>query len=126
MKTLLTFFLLWMPLDLTAMAGTDGLLEQKNFRDQWCQRMEGQTTVLVNDTMTVDCLLDEYAVAIDYASHWAEIIGRSKYYAAMTGRKPGIVLILENEEKDFANMVRLLTAIKEDKGWIVWTIRAGE
>ncbi|MCP5050761.1 MAG: hypothetical protein GY940_26595 [bacterium] len=124
MKTFLTVILLLMPLGLTAMAGTKGLSEQKNFRDSWCQRMGGETTVLLKDKMTVDCLMDEYAVAIDSASQWAEIIGKSKYYAAMTGRKPGIVLILENQEKDFANMVRLLTAIKEDKGWVVWTVRA--
>lgn len=105
------------------MAGTSGLPEEKNFRDNWCQRMGGETNFLLDDKMMVDCLLDEYAVAIDFASQWAEVIGKSKYFAAMTGRKPGIVLILENEEKDFVNMIRLLTAIKEDKGWIVWTIR---
>ncbi|MFH1027609.1 MAG: hypothetical protein V1791_06370 [Pseudomonadota bacterium] len=35
-----------------------------------------------------------YAVEVEYAHKWAEAIGQSLYYSRMTGKKPGVVLIM--------------------------------
>jgi len=37
-----------------------------------------------------------YAIEYDFANKWAEGIGQAMYYAAVTGRIAGVVLILEN------------------------------
>jgi len=42
----------------------------------------------------VDCLTEEYAIEMDFGGKWAEAIGQSLSYAAMTGKKAGIVLIV--------------------------------
>ncbi|MFQ5480639.1 MAG: hypothetical protein ACE5DW_05115 [Thermodesulfobacteriota bacterium] len=70
----------------------------------------------------MDCLTDNYAVEVDFASKWAEAIGQSLYYSARTGKKPGILLIIEkNPEKRYLR--RLNFAIDEAKLPIkVWLI----
>jgi hypothetical protein len=47
----------------------------------------------------------------DLGSNWAEGIGQSFYYALQTGKKPGIVLILENP-KDKIYWIRMNTTIQ--------------
>jgi hypothetical protein len=46
----------------------------------------------------------------DLGSNWAEVIGQSSYSALQTGKKPGIVLILENV-KDRKYWIRLNSTI---------------
>ncbi|QYY35414.1 hypothetical protein [Ruficoccus sp. ZRK36] len=42
-----------------------------------------------------DILTDEYAIEVDFADKWAEAIGQSLNYAAQTGRRAAIILIIE-------------------------------
>jgi hypothetical protein len=49
------------------------------------------------DRTRVDCLMENYAIEYDYSQKWAEAIGQSLYYSAMTDRKAGIVLIIESK-----------------------------
>jgi hypothetical protein len=53
---------------------------------------------VLDDKTRVDCLTDTLAVEVDFAQKWAEAVGQSLYYAYKTGKKPGIVLILERPE----------------------------
>jgi len=39
---------------------------------------------------------DTHAIEFDFGSGWAESIGQGLHYSAMTNKKAGIVLILEN------------------------------
>jgi hypothetical protein len=57
-----------------------------------------------------DCLTDTHAIEFDFGNKWAEALGQSSYYSLQTGRKPGIVLILENM-KDRRYWIRLNTTI---------------
>lgn len=60
-----------------------------------------------------DCLTDEYAIEFDFGYKWAESIDQSLYYALQTGRKPGVVLILENpHERRY--WIRLHTVLREN------------
>ena len=59
----------------------------------------------------VDCLTKDYAIEFDFGSKWAESIGQALYYSIQTGKKPGIVLILE-KESDIKYWVRLNTVIE--------------
>lgn len=93
---------------------------EREYQDQWCSQYGGIQEYVLDDNSRVDCLTDEYAVEFDFAPKWAEAIGQSLYYAEKTGRKPGIVLILE-KPKDKKYLERLQT-ISEKHQIRVWTI----
>jgi hypothetical protein len=53
---------------------------------------------------------DTHAIEFDFGNNWAEAVGQSAYYALQTGKKAGIVLILETM-KDRKYWIRLNTTI---------------
>jgi hypothetical protein len=69
--------------------------KEKDYQNAWCAEMRGKAEVILDDKTRVDCLTDEYAIEVDYARKWAEAVGQSLYYAEKTGRRPGILLIME-------------------------------
>ncbi|KAF0145093.1 MAG: hypothetical protein FD156_1204 [Nitrospirae bacterium] len=83
------------------------LYPEKDYQRKWCAEHNGVTEHVLDDDARVDCLTDEYAIEFDFASKWAEAIGQSLYYAEKTGKKPGIVLILE-KDGDKRHLRRLL------------------
>lgn len=62
------------------------------------------------DRTRVDCLTDTHAIEFDFGTKWAESIGQSLYYGLQTGKKPGVVLILE-KPTDMKYWIRLNSAI---------------
>jgi len=40
-------------------------------------------------------LLGNYAIEVDWAHKWAEAVGQSRLYGRITGRPPGIILLVE-------------------------------
>lgn len=87
------------------------LHKEAEYQNAWCQRAGGLTEVVQADKTRVDCLTEDYAIEFDFGSKWAESIGQSLYYAIQTGRKPGIVLILE-KESDTKYWIRLHTVLE--------------
>jgi len=73
---------------------------EKVYQKVWCDENGGETEVILPDKTRIDCMLPDYAIEFDFADKWAESIGQSLYYGYMTNKTPGIVLIMENEEKD--------------------------
>ena len=73
--------------------------KEKDYQEVWCKKAGGITEYVLDDGTRVDCLTDEYAIEFDFAPKWAEAVGQSLYYALKTGKKPGIVLILEKEKE---------------------------
>lgn len=71
--------------------------KEKDYQEVWCKKAGGITEYVLDDGARVDCLTDDYAIEFDFAQKWAEAVGQSLYYALKTGKKPGIVLILEKE-----------------------------
>lgn len=110
-----TFFIL-------SSAPAKHLYKEKDYQQDWCGERKGITEYVLDDGARVDCLLPDYAVEFDFAEKWAESIGQSLYYAEKTGRKPAVVLILENK-KDKKYLERLIE-VAEDHGITVWTIAA--
>lgn len=95
---------------------------EKDYQNKWCKEQKGRTEVVMEDRTRCDCLTDSYAVEFDFANKWAEAIGQSLNYSFKTGKKAGIVLILE-EEKDKKYLDVLNGVIKEKKLPIkVWTV----
>ena len=96
---------------------------ERGYQEHWCEKQGGQVEYVLEDRTRVDCLTDEYAVEVDFGRKWDEAIGQASYYAEMTGRKPGILLILKEGEGRFLR--RLLIAIQNDsRAWGVWIIDA--
>lgn len=74
------------------------------------------------DNTRVDCLTDEYAIEFDFADKWAEAIGQSLHYGRMTGKAPGIYLIIEKESdmKYYHTLMHNIAIYKLPiKTWIV-------
>ncbi|WP_377136753.1 hypothetical protein [Rubritalea spongiae] len=63
----------------------------------------------------VDILTDTHAIEVEFADKWKEAIGQALWYSMQTNKKAGIVLILEDSEKDYMHAVRLESAIKHAK-----------
>lgn len=95
---------------------------EKEYQKAWCQRAGGRTEVVLADKTRVDCLTREYAIEFDFGAKWAESIGQALYYSIQTGKKAGIVLILE-KKSDYKYWVRLNTVIESSslpvKTWIM-------
>lgn len=85
------------------------LYQEKEYQEYWCNKYSGNAEVQLFDGTRVDCVLNDYAIEFDFANKWAEAIGQSLYYGIILNKKSGIVLILENREKDEKYLKRLLT-----------------
>lgn len=82
---------------------------EKYYQELWCNANKGQLEVVLKDSTRIDCLTDKYAIEFDFSRKWAEAIGQSLHYSYMTGKKAGIVLILESpmEEKYYNRLIPL-------------------
>ncbi len=78
--------------------------------EQWCQAHDGEIEVVLPDKTRCDCVTDTHAVEFDFGEKWYEAVGQSLYYGLQTGKKPGIVLILE-QESDRKYWLRLNSTI---------------
>ena len=48
----------------------------------------------------IDLIWSDYAIEVDWANKFPEGIGQSLYYAAVTHRKPAVLLLVKNPIKD--------------------------
>lgn len=94
---------------------------EKHYQCQWCEEKGGVTEYRLEDGTRVDCLLEQYAVEVDFARKWAESIGQALYYGLMTDREPAVLLILEKED-DKRYLVRL-QKVAEEYGITVFVVR---
>ena len=80
------------------------------YQDAWCSAMGGDAEVRLADGTRADCLMDGHAVEVDFGPKWAEAIGQALYYAMQTGKRAGVLLILE-EPGDRKYWLRLNSTI---------------
>ena len=63
-----------------------------------------------------------HAIEFDFGSKWTEAVGQGMYYSIQTGKKAGIVLILETM-KDRKYWIRLNATIEHfDLPIDIWTV----
>jgi hypothetical protein len=79
------------------------------YQDRWCAKYLDETEASVSDQY--DCLSEKYVIEFDYADLWYESIGESLHYAMQTGRRAGIVLIME-KESDIKYWIKLKKTIE--------------
>ena len=80
------------------MANAKHIHPEKYYQNIWCANNHGRSEVKLIDNTRIDCLTKTHAVEFDFASKWAEAIGQSLHYSYMSGKKAGIVLIIENKD----------------------------
>lgn len=95
--------------------------KEKEYQRAWCTAHHGQQEVILPNKTRVDCLTDTHAIEFDFAHKWAESIGQALYYAQATNKKAGIVLIVENGQKD-EKYIKRLCAVAERYNITVWLI----
>lgn len=83
---------------------------EKYYQEEWC-REKGDIEIVLPDKTRCDCLTAEHAIEFDFGDKWCEAIGQALYYSLQTGKKAGIVLILESK-KDQKYWIRLNTTIQ--------------
>ena len=96
-------------------------INERWYQERWCKLQKGEVEVRLKDNTRCDCLTSEYAIEIDFSRKWAEAVGQSLHYSRMTGKKAGILLIMQ-EEKDAKYLTRLNKLIEHHHLSIkVWT-----
>lgn len=96
MKTFFKYavLVLLMTLPLPALATHEHV--EKWYQQRWCSSHGGEMEVVLPDSTRIDCLTSKNAIEFDFGPKWAESLGQALHYGALTGRRAGIVLILEN------------------------------
>lgn len=79
---------------------------EKYYQNKWCAAHQGQAEVVLEDQTRTDCITATHAIEFDFGKKWAESLGQALYYSLQTGKRAGIVLILE-EPKDRKYFIRL-------------------
>jgi hypothetical protein len=72
------------------------------YNRQFCSEVSGQAEYKLPDRSRIDCLTDTHAFEADWADGLKvyESVGQSLYYAAETGKKPGILLLIRKKNSD--------------------------
>ena len=84
---------------------------EKYYQEKWCAEHGGQAEVVLPDQTRADCITSTHAVEHDFGPKWAEAIGQALYYSLQTGKRAGIVLILE-KPADRKYWIRLNSTIQ--------------
>ena len=85
---------------------------ERFYQEKWCYQNKGYIEFILLCRTRVDCLTKSHAIEFDFASKWTEAIGQSLYYSLKTGKKAGIVLIIE-KQSDFKYWLRLNSVIEK-------------
>jgi len=106
-------------LGLSLTANAKRLHPEKYYQNLWCNG-KGATEYVLKDNTRVDCLTNEYAIEADFANKWAESIGQSLHYSRMTGKKAGILLIMEKQnDKKYLDRLQPLADTLAIKVWLI-------
>lgn len=119
LKTAFTTFLFLL---VPVYAHAKPLHHERVYQKIWCKAHDGRMEVVLQDHSRVDCLTKDYAVEVDFAHKWREAIRQSLHYAKETGKKPGIVIIIERpQEQHFLTSLHLAIekSILHIKVWVV-------
>lgn len=84
---------------------------EKHYQEAWCQEHGGQAEAVLADGTRADCITATHAVEHDFGKKWGEAIGQSLYYSLQTGKRAGVVLILDGP-KDRKYWIRLNSTIQ--------------
>lgn len=61
------------------------------------------------DDTRIDMVTETHAIECDWSKSWAQAIGQSLYYSAVSGLKPGIILLVKSQAKEQRHIFRCQT-----------------
>ena len=126
MKILISFLMVIIfPLCVFAQESKSHKYYEKDYQRVWCNAHCGSMEVILPDKARVDCVTKTHAIEFDFAPKWAESIGQALYYGRVLHKTPGIVLIIENAEKD-QKYINRVKAVAEIYGITLWTMTPNE
>jgi hypothetical protein len=100
-KILIIETLIWIPicfiLLLVYSANAKRLHPEQYYQISWCKDNQGEVEVVLEDRTRVDCLTKTHAIEVDFANKFFEGLSQALYYGMMTGKKAGLVLIVERD-----------------------------
>lgn len=121
MKTIIVLLILLFPFT----ANAKRLHKESVYQQFFCDQLNGVTEQVLPNKKRVDCVATidglEYAIEADFADKWAESVGQSLHYGYQMKRWPGILLIVEDEEKDAKN-VGILQELARKLRIRVWVV----
>ena len=88
---------------------------EASYQEAWCKAHNGIMEYENEDFTRVDCLTKTHAVEFDFANKWHESIGQALHYGIMTGKKPMVVLILDDPCKQMIYFKRVEKISKKYK-----------
>lgn len=86
------------------------LAAERDYQKAWCDAHGGKMEVTMPDNTRADCVTATHAIEFDFAPKWAEAIGQSLHYAALTGKQAGVVLIMAPGDEKFRSRFLTTTA----------------
>jgi len=87
---------------------------ESEYRDLLCGGEGWVMEEFLKNGTRADCLTDRLAIEVEWAHKWAEAIGQSLNYAAVTGKQPAAVLICKRgTERKCLNWSLLLAETAE-------------
>lgn len=90
------------------------------FQLKFANILNGEIEVVLDDNSRLDILTDTFAIEVDFGKKWAESIGQSLYYSILTGKKAGVLLILDGKSENIFLKRLMAVAVKHDI--TVWVI----
>jgi len=70
---------------------------ERYYQKVFCDKVHGAMEYRLDDGTRVDCQTSTYSFEVDFGHKAFESVGQALYYAMMTGKRPGIVLIQETK-----------------------------
>lgn len=100
------FIILYLSINIFSLPVLAHSHSESAYQHAWCTANGGVEEVKNADFTRVDCLTT-HAVEFDFANKWAESVGQALHYGLMTGKRPKVVLILENPQKQMVYYKRV-------------------
>lgn len=126
MRVLIAFLIsIVFPLCVFAQTPKNHQYFEKDYQRVWCNTHCGSMEVILPDKARVDCVTKTHAIEFDFAPKWAESIGQALYYGRVLHKTLGIVLIIENAEKD-QKYINRVKAVAKIYGITLWTMTPNE
>ncbi len=68
--------------------------------ERLAEKYNAKTEVVMWDRTRVDLLNKTHAIEVDWSHKYSEGIGQAIYYAAITGKQPGLILLVKDLSKE--------------------------
>lgn len=74
------------------------------------EQLGGEREFRTHDGSRVDILTDDHAIEVEWVKKWAQAVGQAVFYAAVTGRRPAIILLLRDKPNEQTYVLRCAVA----------------